>query len=132
GMERPSIILPDDPAFEMMADIFYEEQEKLFGSDHFYAGDPFQEGGNMADVDLKEAAQKIQHAMVKADREATWVLQRWWENPKPEFMPGLTKDHTMILDLWGENSPRWKREGEDVFFGLPWVWSFLQNFGGRS
>ncbi|MBO0991959.1 alpha-N-acetylglucosaminidase [Bacillus sp. SD088] len=132
GLERPFILLPDDPIFSKMAEIFYEEQKNLFGHDHFYAGDPFHEGGNLDGIDLKKAAELIQNELVKADDQAVWVLQAWWENPTTAFMKGLDKNHTMILDLWGENSPRWKREGEDVFFGLPWVWSFLQNFGGRS
>lgn len=132
GMQRPAIIPPDDPMYARVAHIFYEEQARLFGTDHFYAGDPFHEGGNLDDVNLTDAARGIQAVMKQADPESVWILQGWWDNPKPELMAGLDPQHTIILDLWGENSPRWKREGEGVFYGLPWVWTFLHNFGGRS
>lgn len=132
GLKRPAILAPDDPAFAKMAQIFYEEQAKLFGHDHFYAGDPFHEGGEIETIDIKVMAKKIQSEMLKADDKAVWVLQAWWENPLPELMLGLDREHTLILDLWGENTPRWKRADEGIFFGLPWAWSFLQNFGGRS
>src|SRR5699024_7654760 len=93
---------------------------------------PFHEGGNMEGIDLRSAAENIQREMTQADSQAVWVIQAWWENPLSEFMMGLKENHTLILDLWGEHSPRWKRKGEHVFFGLPWAWSLLQNFGGRS
>ncbi|GIP31644.1 alpha-N-acetylglucosaminidase [Paenibacillus sp. J2TS4] len=130
-MERPPILRSDSSAFDLVAQTFYKEQEKLFGTDHFYAADPFHEGGNTGVLDLSEAMRRVQDAMLKADPQAVWVLQGWWQNPTPEMFAGLNKDQALILDLWGEQAPRWKRAGENVFYGTPWIWSFLHNFGGR-
>jgi len=132
GMKRPCMITPDDPLFGKVARTFYEEQIRLFGTDHYYAADPFHEGSIPPGLNLADSARLIQQEMLQADPEAVWVLQGWWDNPKPEMMKALDRERTVILDLWGENSPRWKREGEDVFYGLPWIWTFLHNFGGRS
>ena len=50
---RPSILLPADPAFDGIAADFYDIQRELFGGDvHYFAADPFHEGGNAAGVDM--------------------------------------------------------------------------------
>jgi alpha-N-acetylglucosaminidase len=36
----------------------------------------------------------------------------------------------MILDLYGEVNPVWKKQS--AFFGKPWIWNVLHNFGGRT
>ena len=36
----------------------------------------------------------------------------------------------LVLDLWGEHSPQWRRFGG--FRGKRWLWCALHNFGGRS
>ncbi|MBR2476476.1 MAG: alpha-N-acetylglucosaminidase N-terminal domain-containing protein, partial [Bacteroidaceae bacterium] len=41
GYKRPFFILPNDSNFNYIANIYYSEQEKLFGKTNFYAIDPF-------------------------------------------------------------------------------------------
>ena len=35
----------------------------------------------------------------------------------------------IVLDLYGDRNPVWKRR--DAFYGKPWIWNVLYNFGGQ-
>ena len=35
----------------------------------------------------------------------------------------------IVLDLYGDRNPVWKRR--DAFYGKPWIWNVLYNFGGK-
>lgn len=56
--QRPALLDPNDPLFDKIADIYYDEQEKLFGKAVYFAGDPFHEGGQSEGIDVKAAAKK--------------------------------------------------------------------------
>ena len=36
----------------------------------------------------------------------------------------------IVLDLWGDRHPVW--QAREAFFGKPWVWNVLYNFGGKT
>jgi alpha-N-acetylglucosaminidase len=127
--DRPAMIDPTDPFFNQAAAIWYQEQRALYGDTRFFGGDPFHEGGG-ADVDLAGAGRSIQHAMRAFEPRAIWVLQGWQSNPKKELLDGLDKDKTLILDLFGESNPQWKRR--NAFYDFPWVWNVISNFGGNT
>ena len=126
--ERPAMFDPTEPAFADTAAAWYDEQRKLYGNRKFYGGDPFHEGGS-ADIDLTDAGHAIQHALLAAHPDASWVIQAWQSNPKKEMMDGADKDHTLIIELFAEGNPQWKRR--EGFWGHPWVWAIISNFGGR-
>jgi alpha-N-acetylglucosaminidase len=126
--KRPAMVDPTDSYFNSIAAIWYDEQKKLFGDARFFGGDPFHEGGG-ADINLTDAGRAIQQAMLKARPDSVWALQGWQINPRKELLDGTIKQNTLILDLYGETSPQWsRREG---FYGHPWVWNIISNFGGN-
>lgn len=129
GFRRPAFLDPADPLFAEMASVYYRELENLYGKTTFYGGDPFHEGGNTEGIDITASARKIQQAMLKANPEATWALQGWWDNPTDALLAGVDKDHTLVLDLYAEGNPQWERR--KGFGGIPWVWCSLLNFGGK-
>lgn len=130
SFDRPSLLLPNDPLYPTMSSIFYEEQQKLFGTDiHYYSMDPFHEGGSTTGINLKEYARGAQETLLRSDPHGVWVLQQWGDNPKGEILDGLNKEHALILDLFCESSPAWKKR--EAFSGVPWVWCMIQNFGGK-
>jgi alpha-N-acetylglucosaminidase len=128
GFQRPDMLVPGDPLFANMAGIWYEEQRKLFGDAEHFAGDPFHEG-TAPDIDLEEAGRAIQSAMQKAQPGAVWVLQAWQSNPRKELLKGTVKEKTLILDLFGEDSPAFRNR--NGFDGHPWIWCIVNGFGGR-
>ncbi len=131
---------PQDSLFQQMGRRFIERQTELFGTDHLYAADPFNEINPPSNDStfLAGMGRAIYSAMQSADPDATWVIQAWflvygakfWQHPQAQALLGaVPDDHMLVLDLWGDRAPGWKaREG---FYGKPWIWNVLYNFGGK-
>lgn len=135
------MLAPTDPLFQKLGRAFIEEQTRLFGTDHLYAADPFIEmKPPSGDLDyLARVGRAIYDGMVQADPQAVWLLQSWcfqpvwtfWTQERVKaFLSGVPDDRLLVLDLHCDVTPLWKeREG---FFGKPWVWSVLYNFGNNT
>jgi len=128
GFQRPAQLDPTEPLFEEMAAAWYEEMDKLYGKTNFYGGDPFHEGGVPAGIDLAEAGKGIQNAMLKYNPDASWVLQAWGENPRPQMLSKLVKERTVILDLSGERYRCWQKRNDTSY---PWIYNVIVNYGGK-
>jgi alpha-N-acetylglucosaminidase len=124
-LRRPDILDPTDPLFPQVAAAFYAAQTNLFGGTHFYAADPFHEGGSTAGIDLGAAGRAIFQPM----GGATWVLQSWQANPRPEMIASLDKNKLLVLDLFCEDHENWRLRHN--FDGTPWLWCTIHNFGGN-
>ena len=135
--QRPAFLVPSDPLFAKVAEIFYEEQKKLFGESRYYGGDPFHEGGNSKGINITEAASNIYKAMKTNNPNAIWVLQGWSGNPSVALLKGLKHGEALVLDLMACARPQWGGEPsssfhrEDGFLDHNWIWCALPNFGGR-
>jgi len=129
---------PLDPLFQKVADIFMAEQTKRFGTDHFYAADTFIEmTPPRGDLDyLADMSKAIYNGMGKNDPDAVWVLQTWiflnqrnfWTPPRIEaFLGAIPNEKMLCLDLACEDRPQWSRT--QAFYGKPWLWCNVQNYG---
>ncbi|MBU2903604.1 alpha-N-acetylglucosaminidase [Arenibacter algicola] len=134
------VLDPLDPLFQQISDIFIEEQTHIFGTDHMYAADPFIEmQPPSGDLDyLGNLSKAIYKGMSKSDPEAVWVFQTWcfshrrdfWTQPRIKaFLDGAPNDKMICLDLYTENKPMWNRT--ESFYGKPWLWCNIQNFGDK-
>ena len=137
GFQRPAFLQPTDPRFQEIANVYYEEMEKLFGKARYYAIDPFHEGGSTQGVDLKKAGQAIHKAMKKASPDATWVIQSWQANPRDKMIDGLPTSDVIALDLFSESRPQWGDPNstwyrQDGFLYHDWIYCMLLNFGGNT
>ena len=133
---RPAFQKPDDPSFDRLASIYYEELTKLYGTSRFYSMDPFHEGGSTEGVDLAKAGVKIMEQMKKASPEAVWVIQGWHINPRTEMLDTLALGSMAVLDLNAEKTPMWGDELSEIcrpdgFKGHDWIYCMLLNFGGN-
>ena len=126
GYKRPFFILPNDSNFNRISDVYYSEQEKLFGKADFYAIDPFHEGGLTDGVDMSEAGKTIMEAMKRCNEDAVWVAQGWQGNPNQEMIAPLKKGDLLILDLHSESAAQWEQYGNH-----DWAYCMLLNFGGN-
>jgi len=45
------------------------------------------------------------------------------------FFVGVPQGKMIVLDLYAESSPVWQRT--DSFYGQPFIWCMLHNFGGN-
>ncbi|MBR5532386.1 MAG: alpha-N-acetylglucosaminidase [Bacteroidales bacterium] len=126
GYKRPFFIMPDDPNFNRIADIYYKEQETLFGKSDFFAIDPFHEGGVTDGIDMSKAGETIMGAMKSCNPNAVWVAQGWQGNPNREMIAPLKKGDLLILDLHSESAPQWEN-----YMGHDWAYCMLLNFGAN-
>lgn len=129
GFQRPAFLSPSDPLFARIANIFYEEQQKLFGKFEYYSGDPFHEGGNTRGIDVSKGGKAIFDVIQQISPEAKWVLMAWGGNPTDKLMVEIPPERTLILDFDANSFPQWEvRQG---WKDRPFIWGLISNFGGN-
>ena len=88
---------------------------------------------------LANAGRAIYAGMAKSDPKAVWLLQSWpfmfqgrfWHQDRLKaFLDAVPNDHMLILDLFCDCKPVWNRT--QGFYGKPWVWNFVYNFGNNT
>ncbi|MCX6245874.1 MAG: alpha-N-acetylglucosaminidase [Bacteroidetes bacterium] len=141
GFDGTWFLDPNDELFQRIGRLFIEKQTALYGTSHFYSADCF----NEVDPDTNDTAflarmsRSVYNAMASADPSAVWVMQAWflyyqkdfWKEPQSRaFIGAVPDDKLILLDLWSERFPVWK--SQKSFYGKPWVWNVLYNFGGRT
>ncbi|MGL5273282.1 MAG: alpha-N-acetylglucosaminidase, partial [Phocaeicola sp.] len=135
GFTRPAFLQPTDERYAEIADLYYQEQIRLFGKADYYSMDPFHEAENAENVDFDASGKAIMDAMKRVNQKAVWVIQGWTENPRPEMIENLKQGDLLILDLFSECRPMWgipsiwKRE--KGYEQHDWVFCMLENFGGN-
>lgn len=141
GFPATYMLDPMDPAFKRMGKIFLEEQRRMYGTDHFYSADTFNEmrPPKTEPEFLKEAGKRVYLAMKGGDPEAVWVMQGWlfvydsrfWKRDRVDaLLAGVPDDKLLLLDLFSTAKPVWNRTG--AYNGKPWVWCMLHNWGGKQ
>jgi alpha-N-acetylglucosaminidase len=133
---------PKDELFKRIGKLFIEKQTQFYGTDHYYSADCFNEV-NPDTYDPKFRAnmsRSVYQSLEAADPQAVWVMQAWflyyslndfWKEAQSKaLISGVPNDKMIILDLYRELHPTWKKKSS--FYGKPWIWNVLQNFGGRT
>jgi alpha-N-acetylglucosaminidase len=140
GFADTYILDSEDPLFASIGKKFIDAQTRLFGTSHFYSADTFNENEPPSDdpAYLAALSRRLYEAMYRADTAATWVMQGWlfysdrkfWRAPQIKALLDAVPDqHMLLLDLAAEIEPVWKRT--ESFYGKPWIWNMLDNFGGN-
>ncbi len=133
------VLDPEEPMFEEIGRRFLEKQTKVFGTDHLYSADTFNEMTPPTNDStyLNHIAQKVFESMASVDDKAVWVMQGWmffdrawfWEPTQMRALfDAAPEDRIIVLDLWSELHPVWDRT--EAFYGEQWIWNMLHNFGG--
>jgi alpha-N-acetylglucosaminidase len=140
-LDFPATFLLDweDPLFAQISEDFIAEQASEYGTDHLYAIDQFIEmqpaRGDTAF--LKNMSSTIYSSLNHADPEGKWVIQTWpfketdfWNRERTKaYFDGVPDKRMIALELMGES---WKYTGwykHDEWYGKPWIWSIISNFG---
>ena len=140
GFADTYILDSRDPLFARIGETFLQIQTRLYGTDHFYSADTFNENEPPSDDSafLSGLSARIYEGMSQSDTAAVWVMQGWlfysdrkfWKAPQIKALLSAVPDNKMILlDLAAEIEPVWKRT--EAFYGKPWIWNMLNNFGGN-
>ena len=133
---------PFDPLFAQLQKSFIAKQKAYYGDvTSFYTLDQFNEN-SPASGDLAYLASvslNTWKSLKAADPDSIWVMQGWlftssaafWTNDRIQaFLGGVPVDSDMlILDLFSESQPEWQRT--DSYYGKPWIWCQLHNYGGN-
>lgn len=135
------VLDPSEPMFTTVGKMFIEEQTKTYGTDHLYSADTFNE--NIAPSSeptyLRDVSARIYESMAAADPDAVWVMQAWmfvqdylyWQADEIKAVLTAIPDNKMIiLDTFCETFPAWSKS--KAFYGRPWIWNMLHNFGGAT
>jgi len=130
GFLRPSLLMPEDERFSLLAQEYYSLQKKLLGAEdaHYYSADPFHEGGRKDGIRLEEFARSVLAEMKKADDQAVWAFQGWQANPDRRMLSALSREDVLICNLRGYLSG----DGGDDFLGYPHIYCSVNNFGGQQ
>ena len=133
GIRRPSMLDLSTQKYKEYTKLFYEIQGQVYGkNEHYYAIDPFHEGGNRPDaLNDREVSICIMENLLDFDPDAVWVVQAWRDNPTDLFLEGIKdykKEHVLILDLSATDNPC--HTGSE-FQGTPWIYCMLDMYGGR-
>ena len=132
---------PADPLFRDIQVRFIKEQAKLYGTDHLYAADPFNEMDppSWEPAYLGGVAKGIYDGMAEADPEAVWYQMSWtfsfgnWRRPEniAALVNAVPKGRMVILDYNCEENELYRRNPKG-FAGAPFIWCYLANFGGAT
>ncbi len=136
GYRRPAFLQPQDPNFQRIARIYYQELTRLYGKARYYSMDPFHEGGNTKGVDLAAAGKAVWQAMKAVNPKATWVAQAWQACPHNGMIAEIPEGDMVVLDLYSESCPQWGDSASIWYrpqgFGKHhWLYCMLLNFGGN-
>lgn len=140
GFADTYILDAEDPQFALIGKKFLEVQTRLYGTDHLYSADTFNENEPPSNdsLFLSRLSARIYDGMRQADTAAIWVMQGWlfysdrkfWGNEQTRaLLEAVPDDKMILLDLAAEIEPVWKRTA--AFYGKPWIWNMLNNFGGN-
>lgn len=132
---------PLDSLFGVIQTAYLKEQTRLLGTDHIYGTDPFNEvtPPSWEPEYLSSVSKTIYKTMEDADPKATWLQMTWlfyidkkdWTNPRMEaFLKGVPQNKMALLDYFAENTEVWKMT--DKYYGQPYIWCYLGNFGGNT
>ncbi len=138
---RSHFLDPLDPLFETIQKEFLSEQTKLFGTDHIYGIDPFNEidPPNWEPEFLASVSKNIFHSLQLADPDARWLQmtwlfymdrQKWTDLRIKAYLEAVPQDKLLLLDYFCENTEVWKQT--NAFHNRPYLWCYLGNFGGNT
>ncbi len=136
GMPGTWFLDPKEALFQKIGRSFIKVQTRLFGTDHLYCADCFNEiNPHTRDHEfITNVGKSVYRAMQAGDPEATWVFQGWflyfqadfWKAPQAKALLEAVPDaaaRMLGLDLWGEKHPVWNKT--NAFYGKPWIWNVL-------
>nr|MCR4910643.1 alpha-N-acetylglucosaminidase [Bacteroidales bacterium] len=138
---RCTFLSPMDPIYAKIQKDFLEEQTKMYGTNHIYGVDPFNEvDAPFWDPEtLAKISKGIFESMTAVDPEAVWLQMGWlfwadqqhWTDENIEaYLTAVPQGRMIILDYYCDATQIWKRTNS--FYGQPFIWCYLGNFGGMT
>ncbi len=142
--DRTYMLSPLSKHFIEIGKKFIHEYRKIYGHNHFYLADAFNEMEVPVTKDnrykeLSDFGKAIFNSINAGDSNGVWVMQGWlfyndrkfWDKASVKALLKDVPDNRMIIiDLANEFFHGWKQL--DGFFGKKWIYSIIHNFGGHN
>lgn len=136
-----SFLDPMDPLFTKIQKLFLQQQKAIYGTDHIYGIDLFNELAppSYEASYLKRVANQVYGSLAKADKDAVWLQMTWlfyddgkaWTNDRIKaYITAYPASKSILLDYYCEQHEVWKQT--DKYYGVPYIWCYLGNFGGNT
>jgi len=136
-----SFLDPMDPLFTKIQKLFLQQQKAIYGTDHIYGIDLFNELAppSYEASYLKRVANQVYGSLAKADKNAIWLQMTWlfyddgkaWTNERIKaYITAYPASKSILLDYYCEQHEVWKQT--DKYYGVPYIWCYLGNFGGNT
>lgn len=126
-----------DPYYKSVNNLYLKEIIKQYGTDHVYFLDPFNElePPSKTPKYVRGISKGIYDELTAVDNNAVWLLQGWmfrytiWHKDMIKaFLTANEKGSMMILDLQSDQYAVY--DHTESYFGQPFIWCMLHNFGG--
>ena len=138
---RTYFLNSEDPLYSRIQRMFLEEQTRLFGTDHIYGIDPFNEVDppSFEPDYLNKVSQHIYESLTAVDPDAEWLQMAWFlyyqrkdytRERTRAMLTGVPQGKMTMLDYYCEYKEMWREH--DGFYGQPFIWCYLGNFGGNT
>lgn len=133
-------VAPTDPLFSEIQKRFLQKQAEMYGTSHRYGMDPFNEmePPSWDPAFLGNVSKAIYESMAAADPDAVWYQMAWtfyvdkhWTEERLKTMTAaVPKGRMVYLDYVCEETEYYPKCQN--FFGAPFIWNYLGNFGGHT
>ncbi|XP_073104485.1 alpha-N-acetylglucosaminidase isoform X2 [Elaeis guineensis] len=132
---------PSDTLFVEVGEAFIKQQVEEYGDiTDIYNCDTFNENSPPTNdpTYISSLGAAIYKAMSKGDKDAIWLMQGWlfssdaafWKPPQMRaLLHSVPIGKMIVLDLFADVKPIWKTSSQ--FYGVPYIWCMLHNFGGN-
>lgn len=117
---------------------YYKAINDVYGDvlqTHYYAIDPFHEGGVPKGVtSAKNSIVAMWDALKAYDSDAIWVAQHWQGNPTTDLTQTIPAGKLLVLDLHGDSNGDTSLSGHNTDANgnkHEWIWGQTSNFGGN-
>ena len=138
---RTCFLNSEDPLYSRIQRMFLEEQTRLFGTDHIYGIDPFNEVDppSFEPDYLNTVTKHIYESLTAVDPQAEWLQMAWFlyyqrkdytRERTCAMLTGVPQGKMTMLDYYCEYKEMWREH--DGFYDQPFIWCYLGNFGGNT
>lgn len=139
--DYPYFLDPMDSLFPVIQKKFVQKEIELYGTDHIYGIDLFNEmiPRSWEPDYLARVSRQCYESLAAADPDAVWLQMTWlfWNERKywteDKIRPYITSypaEKSLLLDYYCERQEIWQRT--ESYYGVPYIWCYLGNFGGNT
>ena len=137
----PWFLDPMDPLFPEIQKKFVEKETEIYGTDHIYGIDLFNEmiPKSWEPDYLSRVSRQCYESLAAADPEAVWLQMTWlfwnerkyWTQDRIEpYITSYPAEKSLLLDYYCERQEVWRQT--QSYYGVPFIWCYLGNFGGNT